>query len=635
MSANRYNLLDGTSDKGGEPDATTSASVSNTDATHQSSISNALGTVQNIYQLDSLPLSALGYVGEKIELSTLLENSFGTNSPQGFETYTLENLHDNQPKGAPGETETSYWGYNNAAQDSYWLVNGQKITSPVTIDASNIGDVELVVGNSMMNTVAFSVPVSEVGQDNTQLYRTYNIWTTQFKVMGAQFDSGNVDPIDIVTSAYQFNNEYPIWLNENNCNWIADDVAAAAGAAMPYDNYSDIPSQNVSGGFWRVVYRGDGPNGVQDWSTLTKPGDIVRMVWKDGSGHHTTTILGDPLADGSLPVYDNDLQTSTSSYIGIHHAWYWNETSVEGTTIFRLDPGHNYLIMGSDRGEILQGTIFNDLFKGGAGADTIDGSTGINTASYQQSFAGVNVNLTTNVNTGGDAAGDSLANIQKLIGSVHADSLTGDASANTLNGNGGNDALYGMAGNDRLIVTDTPATIDGGSGTDFLFVQGGGTILLAESAFQGIEAVYVRDNTKVDMSAVDVGERIVSTSTTGHVVEIIGTSGADRILAGKGNDTIDGGTGDDKLFAGSGADTFHFQVGFGRDNVYGLNAASDHIAIDIAGVDATDIQLTSFHGGQDTIVTFAGVEGTNKIILHDVTVVDVRAHINDLFTFGA
>ena len=44
--------------------------------------------------------------------------------------------------------------------------------------------------------------------------------------------------------------------NSNDCGWIGDDVAAAAGATMPSLDWSIDPSANVSGGFWRVVYRG-------------------------------------------------------------------------------------------------------------------------------------------------------------------------------------------------------------------------------------------------------------------------------------------------------------------------------------------------------------------------------------------
>jgi Ca2+-binding RTX toxin-like protein len=50
-----------------------------------------------------------------------------------------------------------------------------------------------------------------------------------------------------------------------------------------------------------------------------------------------------------------------------------------------------------------------NVIAGGAGADTIRGGSGTDTADYSASASAVTVNLATNVNTGGDAQGDSLS----------------------------------------------------------------------------------------------------------------------------------------------------------------------------------------------------------------------------------
>ncbi len=62
--------------------------------------------------------------------------------------------------------------------------------------------------------------------------------------------------------------------------------------------------------------------------------------------------------------------------------------------------------------------------------------------------------------SGGDAEGDILENIENVFGSDFADSITGDEFGNVLNGQAGDDNLFGGAGDDRLI---------GGAGADFLF----------------------------------------------------------------------------------------------------------------------------------------------------------------------
>ncbi|MCJ2131881.1 calcium-binding protein [Methylobacterium sp. E-045] len=287
---------------------------------------------------------------------------------------------------------------------------------------------------------------------------------------------------------------------------------------------------------------------------------------------------------------------------------------------------------GSDA-DTLKGGRGNDVLEGGAGGDTIDGGLGIDTASYEHATGRVYASLEAQMGYEGDASGDQLYGIENLIGSAFDDSLVGDDGNNSLRGNGGEDDIAGRGGDDRLIVSATPNYIDGGEGKDALIVLGGGTVSLTETRFTGIETVYVRNDTHLDMTDVLAGTKIVSQSTMGHAVEIDGTSGTDTIRAGKGGDTIDGGRGGDKLFGGTGADSFHFGNSFGRDKIYGLDLNADHIVIDAPG--AGDVQLRSFNGGHDTLVTFAGVETGNKIILHDVGVDDVRAVQSELFVFGA
>ena len=68
----------------------------------------------------------------------------------------------------------------------------------------------------------------------------------------------------------------------------------------------------------------------------------------------------------------------------------------------------------------------------GAGADTLNGGGGVDTASYATSSAGVAVSLVTGIGSGGDAEGDRLSNIENLTGSNFDDTLEGNASNNIL-----------------------------------------------------------------------------------------------------------------------------------------------------------------------------------------------------------
>ena len=59
----------------------------------------------------------------------------------------------------------------------------------------------------------------------------------------------------------------------------------------------------------------------------------------------------------------------------------------------------------------------NVVSGGDAGADTLAGGLGSDTASYRGSTAGVSVNLRTGATAGGDATGDVLNSIENVTGS--------------------------------------------------------------------------------------------------------------------------------------------------------------------------------------------------------------------------
>ena len=111
----------------------------------------------------------------------------------------------------------------------------------------------------------------------------------------------------------------------------------------------------------------------------------------------------------------------------------------------------------------------NDTIDAGSGTDTIyagdgtnsyNGGTGVDTIKYQYSTSGVTVNLETGTATSYAGKGhDTLYNIENVVGTSYADTITGDDADNVLSGAGGNDTLSGDWGNDDL---------KGGAGADRL-----------------------------------------------------------------------------------------------------------------------------------------------------------------------
>ena len=145
--------------------------------------------------------------------------------------------------------------------------------------------------------------------------------------------------------------------------------------------------------------------------------------------------------------------------------------SIENITGSSSISGRDW-IYGGDGANIILGLAGNDILEGGAGADNIDGSDGWDYARYTRSDVGVTINLATGVNTGGDAQGDILTNIEAIVGSSYDDDLTGGAGKNYLRGEAGDDVLRGGIQNDQLFGGIGNDTYYYGLGIDTIHEQG-------------------------------------------------------------------------------------------------------------------------------------------------------------------
>ncbi len=215
-------------------------------------------------------------------------------------------------------------------------------------------------------------------------------------------------------------------------------------------------------------------NGQQD-----EHGGVDVTLWEDrywwhGNHHGTESEEWDGVdhsSRGSISGVENIKGTQYSDTIegdGADNKFWGNNGSDE-----LKGWNGNDTLDGGKGDDTLVGGFDNDILIGGAGADHLDGGylhwetgedldvEGVDTASYEGSDEGVRVSLDSGTGSGGHAEGDTLINIENLIGSDHRDTLIGDMNANTLEGGRGDDVLEGEGGDDTLI---------GGEGADeFLF----------------------------------------------------------------------------------------------------------------------------------------------------------------------
>lgn len=137
----------------------------------------------------------------------------------------------------------------------------------------------------------------------------------------------------------------------------------------------------------------------------------------------------------------------------------------------------------------------DDLIISGLSANIIDGAEHAlrgDTVSYQQSNAGVTVNLATGIGSGGYASGDTYQSIENIIGSSSDDTLIGDASNNTLKGGAGDDLIQGGGGFNT-------ARFDGAH-TDYsiVFTPGSRNALITHKTTHEVDTVVDIDQLQFD-----------------------------------------------------------------------------------------------------------------------------------------
>jgi len=223
----------------------------------------------------------------------------------------------------------------------------------------------------------------------------------------------------------------------------------------------------------------------------------------------------------------------------------------------------NDTLIGTAASNQLIGSYGDDTLIGGGGADYLDGGLGIrDVSSYAASAAAVTVNLLTNVNTGGDAQGDLLYNIEDVIGSNFNDTLTGDLNANQLSGGQGNDMLTGFGGNDIL---------DGGAGVDTV------------SYSWALSFVNI-DLTSGYAGGAALGDTIL------NVENITGTFFNDFLKGDTNNNVIVGGLGNDYMTGGAGADVFKYLAATETGSAQGNN----DIITDFSQAQGDTLDLSAF-----------------------------------------
>jgi Ca2+-binding RTX toxin-like protein len=250
----------------------------------------------------------------------------------------------------------------------------------------------------------------------------------------------------------------------------------------------------------------------------------------------------------------------------------------------------------------LQGNAGGDSLTGGADTlfpgvgtdnDTVDcGASTNDTVSYAGVATGLSINLNTTSAQATGAGSDTITNCENVTGGSGADVLTGTAAANTLIGGPGADTLIGGAGDDSLQGTDGDDLLEPGVGND---VVTGGNQIDTVSYVDVTTGVVVNLSLTVAQNTGAAGNDTITTvenATGGAGGDLVtGSTAANRLDGGDGDDTLVGGDGDDALVGGNGSDRVDYSTA-------------------TAGV-TLDLTVGTASGqGADTLTTVENVTGT-------------------------
>ncbi|MCK7616264.1 hypothetical protein [Roseibium sediminicola] len=370
-------------------------------------------------------------------------------------------------------------------------------------------------------------------------------------------------------------------------------------------------------------------------------------------------------AGGSVSSYDSFL-TTTIATAGLYVIAVGSYPSLSAVPV-----GGTYALQVSIAGSVIAPSSSSgagdDILVGGAGADYLSGGGGYDTADYSSSDAGVAINLAADYANGGDATGDTLVSIEKLIGSAHNDILRGDASGNVIAGGQGGDILDGQGGldtvdysastagvavnlkvnyanggdatgdtisnferargsshDDRLVGSDVGNRLFGGAGNDFLDGGGAGDLLYGEAGDDilvgGAGADYLSGGggyDTADYSTSDAGVAInlaadyanggdATGDTLVSIEKLIGSAHNDILRGDASGNVIAGGQGNDTLTGYGSNDTFVFKDNDGHDRITDFETSADVVVLlGVVGFTSfADVQAALSQDGFDTVLDF-------------------------------
>lgn len=159
-------------------------------------------------------------------------------------------------------------------------------------------------------------------------------------------------------------------------------------------------------------------------------------------------------ADGKITVYANGVRPT----ISIHDSNAEEGTNPASITIYRLDPNQQYLILGTSLGEVIQGSVYNNLIRPGGGPDVI--IAGLNNNEIQDITSNLNGITVRNFHSGDIL---NFTNLDPNGTTAQYDATTGILSVSRYSHQVATITMRGLNANTQFLVTPN----GGGSNISF------------------------------------------------------------------------------------------------------------------------------------------------------------------------
>lgn len=403
----------------------------------------------------------------------------------------------------------------------------------------------------------------------------------------------------------------------NGGNGSEQFTVTANGARVRFDRLAPAPFALDIGTTESLVVNMNG--GDDTFSATGNLAALIKLTVDGGAGNDT--ILGsngaDLLLGGDGDDFIDGQQGNDVALLGA------------GDDVFQWDPG--------DGSDTVEGGVGLDtmLFNGSGGSEIMELSANGDRERFTRNLGNIVMDLNDVEAIAVNALGGTDTIIVNQLGTTDVTDVAIDL-AGTIGGDAGDGAA------DTVIVnaTDFSDVIEIFSGVDDLLVTGNGAIVRVNQAEAANDSLVVNTlgaNDSISATTLAAGVIKLTIDAGAGDDTILGSQGADVLLAGDGDDFVFGDNGNDLALLGAGDDVFQWDPGDGSDTVegqagfdimrfFGSNAAESINIVanggralflrDVANVtmDLDDVERVEFvaFGGADTIVV-GDLSGTDVV----------------------